>query len=109
MSGSGEKEEDTMYRFGKAVVKLRIPILIAALVLMIPALAGMRATRINYDMLTYLPKDIETMQGQDILMEDFGKGAFSFIVAEGMEDQDVSALRHQIDQLTRQYGVYAAY
>ena len=99
MSGPGEKEEDTMYRFGKAVVKLRIPILIAALVLMIPALAGMRATRINYDMLTYLPKDIETMQGQDILMEDFGKGAFSFIVAEGMEDQDVSALRQQIQQV----------
>ena len=88
-----------MYKFGKAVVKLRIPILILALVLALPAWWGMKATRINYDMLTYLPGEIETMQGQDILMEEFGKGAFSFIVVEGMEDKDVSALRQQVEQV----------
>lgn len=88
-----------MYRFGKAVVKLRVPILILALVLMLPAYLGMQATRINYDMLTYLPSDIETMRGQDILLDEFGKGAFSFIIAEGMSDRDVSALRHKIEQV----------
>lgn len=88
-----------MYKFGKAVVKLRIPILILALVLALPAWWGMKATRINYDMLTYLPGEIETMQGQDILMEEFGKGAFSFIVVEGMEDKDVAALRQQVEQV----------
>ena len=88
-----------MYKFGKAVVKLRLPILIAALVLMIPAWLGMKATRINYDMLTYLPEDIETMKGQDILMDEFGKGAFSFVVAEGMEDKEVAALRQRIQQV----------
>ena len=86
-----------MYKFGKAVVKLRLPILILALALMIPAWLGMQSTRINYDMLTYLPEDIETMRGQDILMDEFGKGAFSFIVVEGMDDKDISAMRHQIE------------
>ena len=88
-----------MYKFGKAVVKLRLPILILALALMIPAWLGMQSTRINYDMLTYLPEDIETMRGQDILMDEFGKGAFSFIVVEGMDDKDISAMRHQIEAI----------
>ena len=88
-----------MYRFGKAVVRLRIVILILALALILPALLGMRATRINYDMLTYLPDDIETMRGQQILMDEFGKGAFSFIVAEGMTDRQVSELRQRIEQV----------
>ena len=73
-----------MYKFGKAVVRLRIPILILAVVLLLPAWWGMQGTRINYDMLTYLPEDIETMRGQDILLDEFGKGAFSFVIAEGM-------------------------
>lgn len=88
-----------MYKFGKAVVKRRIPILILAVALMLPAYLGMQATRINYDMLTYLPGDIETMRGQDILLDEFGKGAFSFIIAEGMSDQKVSALRQEIEQI----------
>ena len=88
-----------MYKFGKAVVKLRLPILILALALLLPAWWGMQSTRINYDMLTYLPEDIETMKGQDILMDEFGKGAFSFIVAEGMADRDVAALRQQIEEV----------
>ncbi len=88
-----------MYKFGKAVVRLRIPILILAVVLLLPAWWGMQGTRINYDMLTYLPEDIETMRGQDILLDEFGKGAFSFVIAEGMDDRDVSALRQSIEQV----------
>lgn len=88
-----------MLHFGKVVVKFRIPILIIAAALMIPAIFGMRSTRINYDMLSYLPDGLDTVKGQDILMEEFGKGAFSFIVAEGMEDKDVSALRQKIEEV----------
>lgn len=62
-------------RFSKAVVKCRIPILILALLLMIPSAVGMAKTRINYDMLDYLPEDMDTVIGQNDLMEDFGKGA----------------------------------
>ena len=81
-----------MIKFSKAVVKLRVPILIIALLLLIPSVVGMAATRVNYDMLTYLPKDMDTVKGQDILLEDFGKGAFSFIIAEGMEPKDIAAM-----------------
>ena len=88
-----------MEKFGKAVVKLRIPILILALILTIPAFLGMQATRINYDMLTYLPAEIDTVEGQNILMDEFGKGAFSFVVVEGMADKDISALRRQIETI----------
>ncbi|MBR6917201.1 MAG: MMPL family transporter, partial [Clostridia bacterium] len=83
-------------KFGKAVVKARVPILIAAVLLLIPSVLGMISTRINYDMLTYLPKDMETVKGQDILMEDFGKGAFSLIVIEDMPERDVVALEEKI-------------
>ena len=83
-------------KFAKGVVKSRIVILIAAIVLCIPALYGMLHTRINYDMLTYLPKDMDTVKGQDILMEDFGKGAFSFVVVEGMDNREVSKLADKI-------------
>lgn len=88
-----------MLKFGKGVVKLRIPIIIIALVLLIPAFIGMQNTRINYDMLTYLPKDIDTVKGQNILLDEFGKGAFSFIVVEGMADKDVSKLRQDIEKV----------
>ena len=67
-------------RFAKAVVKYRIPILILALLLLIPSVFGMIGTRINYDMLDYLPSDMDTVIGQDVLMQEFGKGAFSFII-----------------------------
>ena len=86
-----------MEKFGKAVVKFRIPIIIIALILLIPSVIGIQATRINYDMLTYLPEGIDTVEGQDILMDEFGKGAFSFIIVEGMEDKDVSALRQDVE------------
>ncbi len=77
-------------RFSKAVVKLRIPILILAVILMIPSALGMAATRINYDMLDYLPADMDTVIGQNELMDDFGKGAFSFIIMENMSNKDVA-------------------
>lgn len=85
-----------MIKFGKAVVKLRIPILILSILLLIPAGIGYLNTRVNYDILTYLPEDIETMKGQDILLEEFGTGAFSFCVVEGMEPGDVAVMREQM-------------
>lgn len=86
-------------RFSKAVVKYRIPILILAVLLMIPSVLGMAATRINYDMLDYLPDDMDTVIGQNELMEDFGKGAFSFIIVEDMPEKDVAKLKAQIAQV----------
>lgn len=83
-------------RFSKAVVRYRIPILIVTLALMIPAVLGMCGTRINYDMLDYLPDSMDTVIGQDQLLEDFGKGAFSFIVVENMPDRDVATLCEKI-------------
>ena len=83
-------------KFSKAVVKHRVLILITALVLMIPSVIGMAATRINYDMLDYLPGDIDTVTGQNELLEDFGKGAFSFIVVEDMKDEQVADLVEKI-------------
>lgn len=83
-------------KFGKWVVKCRIPILVLAVALLVPSLIGMIMTRINYDMLTYLPGDIDTVVGQDILMDEFGKGAFSFVIIEGMDPEDVSSLREDI-------------
>ena len=88
-----------MIKFGKAVVKLRIPILILAVILLIPSVLGILGTRINYDMLDYLPEDMDTVKGQDILLEDFGKGAFSLVMVEGMPTKDVSALKAQMEQV----------
>ena len=86
-------------RFAKGVVKCRIPIFIAAIALMIPALFFMLHTRVNYDMLTYLPKDMETVIGQDEMKKDFGKGAFSFLIVEDMSVQDVAELKERIEQV----------
>lgn len=86
-------------RFGKAVVKHRISILIIILLLLIPSVLGMMGTRINYDMLTYLPEDMETIIGQKELLEDFGKGAFSFIIVEDMPEKQVSELKAKIEQV----------
>jgi predicted RND superfamily exporter protein len=85
-----------MIKFGKVVVKLRIPILIISILLLIPAILGYARTRVNYDVLSYLPKDIETMKGQDILLDEFGSGAFSMMVCENMPDKDVEALEAKI-------------
>ena len=88
-----------MVVFGKKVVKFRIPILIISILLLIPAGLGYVNTRVNYDVLTYLPEDIETMQGQDILVKDFGTGAFSMFIVDGMEDKEVSALKAKIENV----------
>lgn len=82
--------------FGKSVVKHRRAIFIAAVLLLIPSLLGMIKTRINYDMLYYLPDDIETVQGQNILMDEFGKGAFSIIVVENMKSDEVASMAKSI-------------
>lgn len=88
-----------MVNFGKKVVKHRVLILIVSILLLIPALLGYVNTRINYDVLTYLPQDIETMEGQDIMVEDFGIGAFSMFVVDGMENKDVVKLKSQIEEV----------
>ena len=85
-----------MERFGKAVVRCRYGILILAMLLLIPSILGYRGTRINYDVLTYLPKDIETMKGQEILTNEFGTGALSMMVVEDMSLEEVSALKEEI-------------
>ena len=84
-------------RLARKIVSCRVVILALALLLLIPSVLGMAATRINYDMLTYLPDDMETVVGQDELMKDFGKGAFSFIIVEDMEPEEVSRLRKSIE------------
>ena len=88
-----------MYKFGKGVVKLRIPIVIIALLLLFPSVLGIIKTRINYDILSYLPEDIETMQGQEIMLKEFGKGGFAFVVVEDMEDRDVVKLKEKIQNI----------
>ncbi|MDY3818444.1 MAG: efflux RND transporter permease subunit [Lachnospiraceae bacterium] len=88
-----------MKKFGKGIVKYRVLILILAIVLLVPSAIGYFHTRVNYDILSYLPKDIETMKGQDILVDDFGIGAFSLCVVEGMENKDVVALKQNIQEI----------
>lgn len=88
-----------MIKFGKKVVKFRIPILIISFLLLIPAVLGYVNTRINYDILSYLPSDIETMKGQEILLDEFGTGAFSLCVVQGMEEKDVVALEEQMQDV----------
>ncbi|MCM1308505.1 MAG: MMPL family transporter [Butyrivibrio sp.] len=88
-----------MIKFGKWIVKHRILIVVIGALLLIPSAVGMAKTEINYDMLTYLPEDIETVKGQNILLEDFGKGAFSLIVAEGMRDSEVETLTQKLEQV----------
>ena len=95
-----------MLKFGEKIVKLRIPILILSILLLIPAALGYFNTHVNYDILYYLPDEIDTMQGQDILMDEFGKGAYALFVCEGMDYKEVSALKSDIedvDQLTRRF------
>lgn len=88
-----------MVNFGKKVVKYRVPMLIISILLLIPSVLGYVNTRVNYDVLTYLPDDIETMQGQEIMTDDFGIGAFSMFIVDGMEDKDVAALKAKIEKV----------
>lgn len=88
-----------MEKFGRKVVQLRILILLISIALLIPSFLGYVGTRVNYDILSYLPKDIETMVGQDILVEEFGTGAFSMFIVEGMEAKEVVRLKEEIEQI----------
>ena len=88
-----------LLKFGKAVTRKRRLILAVALLLLIPSVLGIMATRINYDVLDYLPDDIETMQGQDILMEDFGKGGFAMVMVDGMQKKDVAQLKSKFENV----------
>ena len=86
-----------MKKFGKVVVKLRIPILVLSFLLLIPSVLGYFNTRVNYDIMYYLPSDIDTMQGQDILLDDFGKGAYAMVVVDGMNKSNVSKLVKKVE------------
>ncbi len=86
-----------MKKFGRVVVKLRIPILVLSFLLLIPSVLGYFNTRVNYDILYYLPSDIDTMQGQDILLDDFGKGAYAMVVVDGMNKSNVSKLVKKVE------------
>lgn len=86
-----------MIKFGKKIVKFKVPIFILSLLLLIPAAIGYFNTGINYDLLSYLPKDIETMVGQDILVDQFGTGAFSFYIVEGKTEKEVSQIKEKIE------------
>lgn len=88
-----------MIKFGKGVVRSRILILILAFALLIPAGISFINTRINFDILSYLPGQIETMKGQDIMVDEFGTGALSFVVIEDMDDQDIKVLADDIEDL----------
>ena len=86
-------------KFARGVVRLRVPILVLTVILLIPAVLGMVSTRVNYDMLTYLPGEIDTVVGQDQLMEEFHKGAFSFLIFEDMPEKQVAALKQQVERI----------
>ena len=85
--------------WSRGVVKLRVPILIVSVLLLIPSIFGFVSTRINYDILSYLPSDIETMKGQDIMLDEFGKGGFSLVMLDGMEDKDVEKVKEKIEKV----------
>lgn len=86
-------------KFGHGVVKFRVIILIIALVLLVPAGIGYLKTGVNYDLLFYLPKNIDTMKGQDILMDDFGSGAFGLIMTDGLNDRRTTELKKKIEKV----------
>ncbi len=86
-------------KFGKAVVKCRVVILIAAVVLLVPSVLGMIFTRVNYDMLNYLPEDLDTVKGQHYMLDDFGKGAFSFLIFENADEKTMRDASKQIKEV----------
>ena len=90
-----------MEKVGKAIVKLRIPILILSVLLLIPAGIGYVKTKVNYDILYYLPGDIDTMKGQDILMDEFNKGAYATVVVKGMDAKGIEKI--EVDRKVKDY------
>ena len=85
-----------MTRFGEWIAKHRALVLVIGILLLIPSVFGYLGTRVNYDILSYLPEDINTMQGQDILKEEFGKGGFSFVITEGMREKEIAETADKI-------------
>lgn len=94
-----ERVNQKMKKFGRGVVKCRVLILILSVALLVPSAIGYLHTRVNYDILSYLPSEIETMKGQEILKDDFGIGAFSLCVVEGMEHKDISRLEEKMEEI----------
>lgn len=88
-----------MKKMAHGIVKLRFVIFIAALIMLIPTAICYMNTRINYDILSYLPEEIDTMKGQDIIEKEFGEGAFSLVVVENMPFKDVAKLEKDIEQV----------
>lgn len=88
-----------MVKLGRKIVKFWVPIFVLSLLLLIPSVIGYINTRVNYDVLYYLPDDIETMKGQNILVDEFGTGAYSMFVCEGMPNKDVAALKEKIEEV----------
>ena len=88
-----------MKRFTKGLVRHRGLVIIVCLLLMIPSVLGMAATKTKYDLLYYLPQDLETVQGQEILLEDFGKGAFSLLVTEGMSVSEQADMENALKEI----------
>ena len=88
-----------MEKLGRGIVKARIPILVISILLLIPAALGYINTRVNYDILYYLPKEIDTMQGQDILLDEFQKGAYAIDVVDGMHGRELTKLEDKIENV----------
>ena len=86
-------------KWNRWMIKNRIPVIILCLLLVIPSFLGMAATRVKYDLLYYLPGELETVRGQEILTEEFGKGAFSLIVTEGMSEADEADLENEVSRI----------
>lgn len=84
-----------MIKVGKWIAKHKVLIVLISMILLIPSVIGMAATRVNYDILSYLPDSLETVEGQDIMVDEFGMGAFSMVVVEDMDLKDVAALKEK--------------
>lgn len=94
-----------MIQVGKKIVKFRIPIFIIGMLLLIPSVIGYVNTRVNYDILSYLPDSLETVEGQDIMVDEFGMGAFSMVIVEDMEPKDAKQLKEEIQKVEHVKGV----
>ena len=88
-----------MVKFGKFITKHKLFILILGVLLIIPSMIGMVKTRVNYDVLSYLPDSLETVSGQDIMVDEFGMGAFSMVIVENMDNKDVVALKEKLEKV----------
>ena len=88
-----------MVKFGKFITKHNLFILLLGVLLIIPSMIGMIKTRVNYDVLSYLPDSLETVSGQDIMVDEFGMGAFSMVIVENMDNKDVVALKEKLEKV----------